>query len=449
MSDNAKLAIPTTGDNGKTLAYNESGDAWALSPVPVVIPPGGSLAATQAAVNALGSSFKGVVTLAPGEHDWNGTLTLRSNVTINGYGANIFQAATTGAVMGGTDLDNVTLRGFKLWGPGQTTGSGSGISLAISAADNTPYIHIEDVQCWEFGGSGMVLAGLLASNITGCVSALHGGYGFDLTQAGFGTSVEVTNCFANACYKAGYRLTRMTYCSLNACATDDCGIGYELVDCSGISLNACGCEVPVDNNAAHGTTGYTGTAYKVNGSASVVFNGCFALGLAQSPGGPVGWWFTGSSTHCLLSEAYEVDPGTSPTAALKVDAGSTVRVVDPRFQTAISNAGTIFYLDGSGYIATSVGATTYTPDMTTGTVHQVNLTGNATIAAPTNGHAGMSLTLIFLQSSGTTNTATLNSVFKRAGGSFTASTGASAKSSIAFVSDGTNWIEVGRALAVA
>src|SRR5436189_2771230 len=53
-----------------------------------VIPAGSSLATVQAAVNALDASFGGRVVLGPGEHDWNGTLTLRSNLTLEGYGAN-------------------------------------------------------------------------------------------------------------------------------------------------------------------------------------------------------------------------------------------------------------------------------------------------------------------------------------------------------------------------
>jgi hypothetical protein len=313
-------------------------------PASAVVPAGSSLATVQAAINALDVNFAGTVVLAPGEYDWpSGSLAIRSNLKIDGYGANIFYSGTTGSVMSGTDVNNVTLCGFRLWGPGQTTGTGNGISLSISAADNTPYVHIEDVQAWEFGGSGFVLAGLIVSSITGCTSTSHGGFGFDLTQTGFGTSVTLSNCFGNNCRKAAYRLTRMTYCTLNSCATDDCGIGYELVDCSAIHLNACGCEAPKDTDAIVGGTtydNYFGVGYKTTGGTSITFTSCFILGLAASPGGDVGFWFTGSSANCLLSVPFETDPGASVEAALKVDAGSAVTMISPHLVSPITGAGT-------------------------------------------------------------------------------------------------------------
>lgn len=419
-------------------------------PTANVIPAGSSLATVQSAVNATDATFGGTIVLSPGEYDWaSGHLTLPTNrqITIDGYGANIFYSGTTGAVIDGVDVNNITLRGFRLWGPGQTTGSGNGIAFSLSSADNTPYINIEDVQCWTFGGSGFVLPGLIVSGLSNCVSTSHGGYGFDLTQTGFGTSVTFDNCFGNDCRKAAYRLTRMTYCTFNSCATDDCGIGYELVDCSAIHLSGCGCEVPKDVDAIVGGStydNYFGVAYKVTGGTSITFTSCFVLGLATSPGGDVGWWFTGSSVNCVLVAPFEVDPGTTPEAALKVDSGSSVTVVAPRFLSPVTGSGTVLSSTAEAYQNHGNTSTTETIDLANGTVHRIVLDANCTLTfTGSAAGAAYSFTLVVVQDGTGSRTITWPASVDWANATApTLSTGANKVDVLTFmtIDGGTTWL---------
>ena len=73
------------------------------------------------------------------------------------------------------------------------------------------------------------------------------------------------------------------------------------------------------------------------------------------------------------------------------------------------------------------------------------LTGNVTIAAPTNPTTGARLTYVLTQDGTGSRTGTWNSVFKLAT-SLTLTTTASKVDVISFVYDGTNWRETARAL---
>lgn len=95
-------------------------------------------------------------------------------------------------------------------------------------------------------------------------------------------------------------------------------------------------------------------------------------------------------------------------------------------------------------------ATPYTPDADLAEVNVMPaLTANLTINAPANPWRGQRLHFFFTQDATGTRTVTFNSVFKKAGAAFTASTGNGAKCSISFLYDGTAWMETDRALATA
>lgn len=105
------------------------------------------------------------------------------------------------------------------------------------------------------------------------------------------------------------------------------------------------------------------------------------------------------------------------------------------------------YLDAVQSIAY---AATITPDQYLGgTVIVGALTGNLTVNAPAEPYVGQTLRFMFTQDATGTRTVTFNSVFKKAGGAFTASTGNGAKSDITFVYDGASWVETARTLALA
>lgn len=90
-------------------------------------------------------------------------------------------------------------------------------------------------------------------------------------------------------------------------------------------------------------------------------------------------------------------------------------------------------------------AATVTPDASvSGTWVVGALTGNIIIAAPTNAATGQRLTMVFTQDGTGGRTITWNAVFKKAADG---AGGASTKGSTSFMYDGTNWVQVGGALA--
>lgn len=83
-------------------------------------------------------------------------------------------------------------------------------------------------------------------------------------------------------------------------------------------------------------------------------------------------------------------------------------------------------------------AATINWNMDMGSVMQVTLSGNRTLAAPTNLVSGATYTAIIKQDATGNRTLTWNAVYKFAGGSKTLSTAANATDVATFVSDGTN-----------
>lgn len=94
-------------------------------------------------------------------------------------------------------------------------------------------------------------------------------------------------------------------------------------------------------------------------------------------------------------------------------------------------------------VQTPVFAASFTPNAAAGDIIKLGvMTANLTINAPTGGYTGQQIRFIFTQDGTGTRTFTWNAVFKR----ITAqSTTASKISTVSFVFDGTNWIEIAAA----
>ncbi len=106
----------------------------------------------------------------------------------------------------------------------------------------------------------------------------------------------------------------------------------------------------------------------------------------------------------------------------------------------VSALGTLKNKGPGGAISVSYSATVI-PDANIAEVHNIGtLTGNITIAAPTNPQTGQRLTLNYTQNATGSWTITYNAVFKAAA---PAVGGANQKGSHSFVYDGTNWVQTG------
>ncbi len=91
-------------------------------------------------------------------------------------------------------------------------------------------------------------------------------------------------------------------------------------------------------------------------------------------------------------------------------------------------------------------AGTVTPDLSMGLVWKIQMpAGNITVANPMNAYPGDELTLIIIQDGVGTRTVTWGSLYKKL---VTLSTLANARDTVSFKFDGTDWSQVGSALAI-
>lgn len=135
-------------------------------------------------------------------------------------------------------------------------------------------------------------------------------------------------------------------------------------------------------------------------------------------------------------------PQTTLTASLPVAGNLTLLGVDTNLtagQQPQQAAASFAQLDAMAQ-TTITYAATITPDRSVGPSFACTLTGNVTIAAPTNAYQGQSIRIKLVQDASGSRLGTWNSVFKFVGGSKTLTTAASAIDVATGYYDGTNWL---------
>jgi hypothetical protein len=330
----AQTLVPVDWINVTKGPYNAAGDG-AID----------DTAAIQAALTAAANTGGGVVYLPAGTYKISTALTISDNVSIRGAGdlaTVIRQTSTTAHGLVGTDLNNVTITDLGVTGP--VTGTGKGINFTLTSAPCTMYINMGRVTVKNFGSDGINIQQPIVSTFTRVVSQANGGWGFNLhTNADTGpagTSCQFTACYGNGNATGGYRLHKLTYIQLSACAADSQTVGYELDFVYGASLNGCGGE---DNT----------TTIKVNGGGGISIAGQF---ITASKG--TGIWVTGGAKPVGIYGAYDMDPNGA-TAFIKSDAATTVTLTNVVNTTANSlAAGTATTLADANGAATFAGGVT-------------------------------------------------------------------------------------------
>jgi len=140
-----------------------------------------------------------------------------------------------------------------------------------------------------------------------------------------------------------------------------------------------------------------------------------------------------------------ISAGTTSTTAVVITADTTGNL-------SFSPTNGLNSFTGTGYspTITLTDGATLNWNTALGQVAQITLGGNRTFAAPTNLVNGGFYSLLIIQDGTGSRTISWNSVFDFTGGvAPTLSTAAGAKDLIAWRSDGTNLLEVGRSLGVA
>jgi hypothetical protein len=228
-------------------------------------------AAIAAAIAAVPSTG-GIVYFPPGTYKIStSALALRSNLTYEGAGTGasiIHQTTTTVSAMSGVDVNNVTIRGLQLQGPG--SGSGNGVVLTRSVNPDVHYIRMDDVYIRLFGNDGVQVSNCIVSKFDLVVTencGRHGFYFYGVIAGAAGTSVEFDTCFANTNTTTGFNLYNMVYSVLSGCASEGHPTNYLIDTCQGVVLNGCGSELM--------TAG--GTGFKMTGGFGNTLTACWDL----------------------------------------------------------------------------------------------------------------------------------------------------------------------------
>lgn len=330
------VATPARAAGGgagvSVLAYGARGDGAA-----------DDTAAIRAAIAALGASG-GVVSFPAGRYRITGTLIMGSNVTMAGAGEQssfIELAVANVHAVAGSDLSHVGLRDLHITGPGQGvggTGDGIHFDLTGTAGNATFYVALSNVYVENFGRDAVSIQTPIVTDLTRVVAFRSGRHGIHLFSSGDadGTSCALSACFAAGSWGAGYRLKQMAYSSLNGCAADSNGIGYDYDTCVGINESGCGSEEPYNFDARN--AGYNGKSRRVF-NTKATFNAPYMIGNVGTS-----FWVTNSSV-VTINGLFEGSPGNTdeptnnPTTSLLVDAGCKVALGTASVVTPMSLAG--------------------------------------------------------------------------------------------------------------
>lgn len=364
-----------------------------------------NLAQINAAINAINAAGGGTVYLK-GVFPCSAAPTMKRRVRLvgdgipaeqNGTGTIIFIASTSANGLVGVDLRDVTIEDLAIVGPG--SGSGTGILFTRSANPDISGITMRRVQVSSFGGTAIELSNPITSTFDRVLvdSSNVGFYLHGVTGLGgsAGTSCTFLNCYAAGITQSGFRLDNMTYCAFVGCASDSCGIAYELIEAGtqGISFVGCGCESMVSGGGS-----YPGFGWKINGCRAVTLSGCYTL---DAPNTSI--WVTGNATAVNITGFSENTPQGGVTNSILIDAGSNVTISDVDYTSPLAgnylliNDGGGVSVPGYGFFggklilgaaeqpasdALTDGATV-SLDSSLGRLFTLSAAGNRTIAAPT------------------------------------------------------------------
>lgn len=311
--------------------------------------------AIQNAINAASTAGGGVVYLPAGTYKISSALTLANRITLRGDGdfvTNIVQSSTTANGLVGSNLIYIIIEHLRLTGPG--SGSGEGMNFTTEF----DYCILRDVSTTGWGSTGIEIEQPIVTNLTRVTSFNNGGAGIYIhgnAITGAGTSVSLDSCWTHDNASNGFSIQNMTYCSFQACASDNQAnsgkAGYLLNQCTAFTFNGCGSE---GNNFGWELTG---------SSTGIVINSPY---IFNTPSTGVGIWVTGGSTNVQMLAVTETLPQSGAAAAVKVDTGCTATIQGIVATTANSLAAgtTVVAANASGVRSYPNGVTTPSLTMT-------------------------------------------------------------------------------------
>jgi hypothetical protein len=316
--------------------------------------------AIQEAINtAVSDTNGGVILFPPGVFLISSALTVYPHITFTGSGAGvadgsgggeglaiseISQSSTTANAISGTDVYDFSINSLTISGPG--SGSGIGVALSLSTDGDSRYITMDNIAVQNFGSDGIKIDTLIVSSFSDVICYGNGGFGFNLhaSNSSAATSTTFNSCWAHDNVLAGWSVDHMVYSSFVACATDTNGQqGWLINNCQSVGFYSCGAE------------SNTGNPYKIQGACyNVTLVSCWSFHNSS-----IALYVTGDSIATGIIGFHENTPTGSPTASIKVDAGSTATITGMYVITATSlAAGTTTVLNDGGGNASIAGTLT-------------------------------------------------------------------------------------------
>lgn len=311
-------------------------------------------AAIQAALNAANAAGGGVVYLPAGQYKISSALTMYNRITLRGdgdYVTNIVQSSTSANGLIGSSLIYIIIEHLRLTGPGSGTGEG------INFTTEFDYCILRDMSATGWGSTGIEIEQPIVTNLTRVTSFNNGGAGIfihDNLTTGAGTSVSFDSCWTHDNVSNGFSIRGMTYCSFQACASDNHinsgKAGYLIDGCTGFTFTGCGSE---GNNFG----------WQVSGSSTgIVITSPY---IFNTPSTGVGIYVS-SATNVHITGATEALPQAGAAAAVKVDTGCSCTITGLVATTSnvLAANTTVLASNASGVRSYPNGVTTPTLTMT-------------------------------------------------------------------------------------
>lgn len=306
--------------------------------------------AIQNTINAAHTAGGGVVFFPPGTYKITAALTVYTHISLAGSGSGVTdgsgggggtsvteinQTSTSLDCLTGTDVYDFSMSDITLNGPG--SGTGIGLELKLSTDGDTRYVTLKNVTSQNFGADGIKIDTLIVSFFQNVVCYGNGGFGFNLHASGTAaaTSTTFTACWAHDNTSAGWSIDHMVYSSFVSCAADINGAqGFLINNCQSVGFHACGAE------------SNTGNQFKVQAASyNITLTSCWTFHNSS-----IALYVTGDSINVAAIGFHENTPTGSPTASIKVDAGSIATLMGYFVITAVSLAAntTTVVNDGAG-----------------------------------------------------------------------------------------------------
>ena len=225
------------------------------------------------------SNYNTFVYAPPGVYAFTGTITNASAPNFLGIvgenqGSTVFQNLS--ATGNGFDFTELPLRyrfeEFTIKGPGKTAAvTASGLSIRRGNGSYT-IGNVKSVTAEDWPTYGFYSETLITSEWDNLYAKDIGDTGFYFYKSpsgtNGGTSLRLSNCYAESCTNRGYYLYKMQYTALQACAADFCNTAYYIESCYGTSLTSCGME-----SATYISSGQPGYGVVVDGGRGTMIIG--------------------------------------------------------------------------------------------------------------------------------------------------------------------------------